>query len=227
MLWRYSQATRRYSRRILFCDACLPLRVCDHFSVTLVLHIPRLFLSLLQRLLLIDTMSLLPSDFELPIRVPRLSLLILFWHPVVNAISAFNWLFFTSDETNLLGSQLTRAHIAFNVIGALVYLILSAVFIFWPYRFGAFMLGKTRRNRLALGSILVYFSHILPCWMIEFAVVWNHGWFSVLQGTSFVLLTMSFIVETVVVWVSYIWHMAGFMQANYGNTVFGRGTLLQ
>jgi hypothetical protein len=161
---------------------------------------------------------------EFPFRAPRLSLLVLFWHPVVNALSAFNWLFFVSDETNLLGSQLSRAHIAFNVIGALTYLLISAVLIFWPYRFGAFMLGKTRRNRLVLGAILVYFTHILPCWMIEFSIVWNYGWFTVVQGTSFILLTMSFIVETLVVWLGYVWQMAGFMQQNYGNTVFGRGS---
>lgn len=164
-------------------------------------------------------------DEGLPVRFPRLSLLVLFWHPIVNGLSAFNWLFFVSDETNLLGSQLPRAHIAFNAIGAVVYMMISSVLIFWPYRYGAFMLGKTRRNRLSLGSILVYFAHIMPCWIIEFSIVWNHGWFSVLQGSSFILLTMSFIVETLVVWFAYMWFMAGFMQSSYGNTVFGRGTL--
>lgn len=166
-------------------------------------------------------------DDGLPVRLPRLSLLVLFWHPIVNALSAFNWLFFTSNEINLLGSQLPRAHIAFNVIGAMVYLVLSSVLVYWPYRYGAFMLGKSRRNRLSLGSILVYFAHILPCWMIEFAVIWNHGWFSILQGASFILLSMSFIVETFVVWFAYMWFMAGFMQVSYGDTVFGRGTLMK
>lgn len=88
------------------------------------------------------------------------------------------------------------------------------------------MLGKTRRNRLAAGMVIIYFLHVMPCWMIEFSVVWNFGWFSILQGTSFIMLTMSFIVESLLVWISYVWQMAGFMQVNYSNTVFGRGSLV-
>lgn len=158
------------------------------------------------------------------IRPPRLSLVLLFWHLIQIFISGFNWLYFLSNETSMIGTNLPRAHIAFNVMGMISYVLLASVFMFWPYRFGSFMLNKTRRNRLVAGCIIVYFIHVMPCWMMEFSVVWTYGWFSVLQGTSFLFLTLTWSLETLFVWLAYAWNMSGFMHNQYANTKFGRGS---
>lgn len=157
------------------------------------------------------------------LRGPRLSLFLLHWHFVQIFICGFNWRFFVSKEESMLGTNLPRAHVAFNVMGLLAYLFVASVFIYWPYRYGSYMLRKRRRNLLMLGSIIVYFIHVLPCWMIEFSIVWSYGWFTLIQSVSFLFLTISWILETVGVWIAYMWHMAGFMNNNYGKTPFGLG----
>ena len=162
------------------------------------------------------------ADF--PLRPPRLSLAILLAHPIAMAVSSFNWLLFTSNETSLLGATLPQAQIAFNAIGSFSFLIIASVLMFWPYRFGSFMLPKSRRNRLLLGTAIVYTFHVLPCWVIEFSIVWNYGWFAIIQAVSFIYLTSLFILESITVWIAYIWHLSGFTQNNYGNTLFGRGS---
>ena len=123
----------------------------------------------------------------------------------------------------MLGRNLPRFHIAFDVIGLLTYLLVASVLIYWPYRFGAYMLPKTRRNKLMLGAAIIYFFHVLPLWFVEFTIVWNYGWHTLIQSVSFLFLTFSWVVETLGVWYAYMWHMAGFMNKNYGNTKFGRG----
>ena len=124
----------------------------------------------------------------------------------------------------MLGDNIPRAHAAFNIIGLLAFSFVGSVLMFWPYRYGCYMLPKRRRNKIFAGVAVTYFTHVLPCWMIEFSIVWSYGWFELLQGVSFILLTVTWILETVAVWHAYTWHMAGFMQIHYDNTLFGRGT---
>ena len=102
-------------------------------------------------------------------------------------------------------------------------MLIASLLMFWPYRYGQFMLPKTRRNRLSGGIGIAYFTHVVPCWMMEFSVVWTYGWFTTLQGVSFICLTLTWALETVYIWAAYMWFMAGFMNNRYGNTKFGRG----
>lgn len=157
------------------------------------------------------------------LRLPRLSLFALLWHFILIIICSFNSRYFMLDEESMLGQAVPRIHMAFNIIGFLAYVFVASVLIFWPYRYGAYLLPHSRRNRMLAGIAVVYFLHVLPCWMMEFAVVWVYGWFTLLQGTSFILLIITWIIETVIVWLGYIWHMSGFINRNYGHTRFGQG----
>jgi hypothetical protein len=158
-------------------------------------------------------------------RVPRATLVLLHWHFLQIIISGFNWRFFISKETSLLGESIPRIHIAFATIGLILYVFVASVVIYWPYRYGQLMLDKHKRNRLMFGTALVYFLHTLPLWIIEFDIVWSYGWFSVIQGVSFIFTTISWVLETLGVWYAYMWHMSSFMHNNYANTWFGRGGL--
>ena len=157
------------------------------------------------------------------LRAPSFTLVLLHWHFLQVIISGFNWRFFISKEESLLGSGTPQAHVAFAVLGLLTFLLFASVLIYWPYRYGNFMLRKNRRNRLMLGSVIVYFIHVLPLWIIEFNIVWNYGWLTLMQGVAFIFLTVSWILETMGVWYAYMWHMSGFMHKNYANTRFGKG----
>jgi hypothetical protein len=160
---------------------------------------------------------------EWPFRAPRLTMFLLHWHFIQVIVCGFNWRWFISKEESMLGPDLPRFHIAFDVIGLLSFLLVSSVLIYWPYRYGAYMLPKSRRNKMMLGLAIIYFFHVLPLWMVEFSIVWSYGWFVLIQSVSFVFLTISWCVETVGVWYAYIWHMSGFMNRNYGTTVLGIG----
>ncbi len=162
---------------------------------------------------------------SLSVRAPSFALFVLQWHFVQIGISGFNWRFFVGNEESLLGVSTPRIHLAFCIIGLLVYLFVASVLIYWPYKYHASMLPKNRRNRLMLGSVLVYFTHVLPIWIIEFGILWTYGWLTLMQGIAFIFITVSWIVETLGVWYGYIWYASGFLQKNYGDTVFGRGGL--
>lgn len=159
------------------------------------------------------------------LRSPQMTLVILHWHFVQIVISGFNWRFFISKEESLIGPTVPRFHIAFCVIGLFVYVFVASVLIYWPYRYGQLMLGKHRRNRLMLGTALVYFLHVLPLWIVEFNILWTYGWIALVQGVAFIFITISWIIETLGVWYAYMWHMSSFINRNYGDTIFGRGGL--
>jgi hypothetical protein len=85
-------------------------------------------------------------------RVPRATLVLLHWHFLQIIISGFNWRFFISKETSLLGESIPRIHIAFATIGLILYVFVASVVIYWPYRYGQLMLDKHKRNRLMFGT---------------------------------------------------------------------------
>lgn len=124
-----------------------------------------------------------------------------------------------------MGDNVSQIHIAFVIIGIFVYILVASVIIYWPYRYGEMMLAKHRRNRLFIGTALIYFFHVLPIWIIEFSIAWNYGWLSLVQGVAIVFVTISWVLETLGVWYSYMWYMSSFMHNNYANTAFGRGGL--
>jgi hypothetical protein len=157
--------------------------------------------------------------YGISLRGPNVSLLLLHWHFFQMLVAGFNWRFFVSKEESLLGAATPSLHLAFCVFGLLVFALFASVLIYWPYRYGSFMLDKNKRNRLMIGSALVYFFHVLPLWVIEFDILWSYGWMSEVQGVSFCFLSVSWIIETLGVWYAYIWHMSGYMNKNHGAVI--------
>eukprot|EP00658_Telonema_sp_P-2_P060915 TRINITY_DN49697_c0_g1_i1.p1 TRINITY_DN49697_c0_g1~~TRINITY_DN49697_c0_g1_i1.p1 ORF type:complete len:171 (+),score=25.97 TRINITY_DN49697_c0_g1_i1:335-847(+) len=158
-----------------------------------------------------------------PLRLPRFTLFLMIWHVAIIILCFLNWRFFMSAEESMLSQQLPRIYLGFNIIGVLAYVFAGSLLMFWPYRYGAFMLPKNRRNKLMMGVAVSYFSHILPIWLMEFVVIWNFGWFNLIQGASFVLLTMTWSLETLGVWYMYVWQLSGYLDRHYGRTKFGQG----
>ena len=150
-------------------------------------------------------------------RKPRITLFLLFWYFAEIGVSVLCWWFFYSREQQLLGTIIPNTHIAFNACGGAAYLLISAVFMFWPYRYGHCMLVSKRRDRFTTGIFIVYFLRDLPCWIIEFQVIWKHGFMSEIQGISFIVATITFAFATFVVWFKYTWRMAKYFQEMYGH----------
>eukprot|EP00759_Apiculatamorpha_spiralis_P011330 PhF_6_TR18727/c0_g1_i1/m.27358 len=153
-------------------------------------------------------------------RPPHFTLSLLFFYLAEGTVSFWNWWWFIATESNLFGSTLVQAHIGFNILGALVFLIFSSPFLFWPYRYSSQMPARTRRNAVAICLYTVFFLHDFPLWMMEFWVCWKYGWIHVLQGISLILLTFAAAYGTFSVWLTYAWKMAKFLQRYYGSATF-------
>lgn len=46
-----------------------------------------------------------------------------------------------------MGEDLPRTHIAFCIIGMIVWLLIASVYVYWPYRYGAFCFEKVAETR--------------------------------------------------------------------------------
>ena len=164
-----------------------------------------------------------PMAYSYPLRLPRFTLFLMAWHAALIIVCFFNWRFFMSAEESMLNQQLPRIYLAFSIIGTLFYVFGGSLLMFWPYRYGAFMLPKNRRNKMMIGVALSFFSHVLPLWIMDFSVIWLYGWFSLIQGASFILLTITWGLEMIGVWYMYTWQLSGYLDRHYGKSAFGQG----
>jgi hypothetical protein len=142
-------------------------------------------------------------------------------HFVSVIFSWFNWRYFINAEVSLLGDQTPRLYVAFVVIGTIFFFLFGSLYLYASYRWAAFLREKSRRNRVLSGVAIVYLSHVLPLWIMEFGIIWTYGWMSLLQSAHFVFLSVIWILETLTVWLAYTWHGAGLLHEKYGSTMFG------
>jgi hypothetical protein len=163
------------------------------------------------------------SWFKLPFQIRGVSfpLVLLNIHFVATIFSWFNWRYFINQEQSLLGDSTPRLYVAFCVIGTVGFFLIGSLYMYAAYRWAAFLREKSRRNRMLSGAAIAYLSHILPLWIIEFSIIWEYGWMTLLQGAHFVFLSMIWICETLLVWLAYTWHASGFLHQKYGSTMFG------
>eukprot|EP01061_Rhynchopus_euleeides_P032806 TRINITY_DN54608_c0_g1_i1.p1 TRINITY_DN54608_c0_g1~~TRINITY_DN54608_c0_g1_i1.p1 ORF type:complete len:186 (+),score=55.21 TRINITY_DN54608_c0_g1_i1:193-750(+) len=152
------------------------------------------------------------------IRAPRASLFLLYWYFMEVFMSFMAWWWFYSREKALLGDSLVVGHFVCNVIGSVLYVGIGSVLMFWPYRYYHQMLASSRRNRIMAGVYTIFLSRDLPCWLMEFWVVWKHGWIHVLQGVSVLLTTVSFGLGLVMCWLIYTWKLAKYLEHQFGSS---------
>jgi hypothetical protein len=164
-----------------------------------------------------DDWCRIPFEF----RGVSFSLVLLNIHFVAIILSWFNWRYFISAETSLLGTETPKLYVAFCVIGTFGFFLIGSLYMYGSYRWAAFLREKSRRNRLLTGIAVSYITHILPLWIMEFGIVWTYGWMTLLQGTHFVFLSIIWFAETLLVWLSFAWHGAGLLHEKYGDTMFG------
>eukprot|EP00754_Rhynchopus_humris_P044059 Rhum_TRINITY_DN3758_c0_g1::Rhum_TRINITY_DN3758_c0_g1_i1::g.11955::m.11955 len=152
------------------------------------------------------------------IRVPRASLFLLYWYFMEVFLSFMAWWWFFGRERSLLGESIVVAHLACNVIGAVLFVFVGGVLMFWPYRYYHQMLPSSRRNRIMAGVYTIFLVRDFPCWLIEFWVLWKFGWLHVLQGISVLLTTVSFALGLLICWLIYTWKVAKILEHQFGSS---------
>eukprot|EP01059_Diplonema_ambulator_P035212 TRINITY_DN8206_c0_g1_i1.p1 TRINITY_DN8206_c0_g1~~TRINITY_DN8206_c0_g1_i1.p1 ORF type:complete len:187 (+),score=15.08 TRINITY_DN8206_c0_g1_i1:39-599(+) len=152
------------------------------------------------------------------IRAPRASLFLLYWYFMECFMSFMAWWWFYNKERSLLGDTLVVWHLVCNIIGATLYVFIGSVLMFWPYRYYHQMLASSRRNRIMAGVYTIFFSRDLPCWFMEFWVLWKYGWIHILQGISVLLTTCSFGFGLIMCWLIYTWKLAKYLEQHFGSS---------
>eukprot|EP00662_Eupelagonemidae_sp_cell21_P016350 gene16350-57019_t len=61
-----------------------------------------------------------------------------------------------------------------------------------------------------------FYDH-LPCFLMEFWVVWKYGWIHILQGISVLLTSFSFSMSLLMVWFIWAWKLAKVLEMNFGS----------
>ena len=150
------------------------------------------------------------------IRLPKVQLAALFLYFMQYIIIILNWWWFVSYEVPLFGSALVRAHIAFAVMGSILFILIASPFLFWSYRYSNQMPPKTRRNCFFFAVGVAFLTHDFPLWLMEFWMVWQFGWMHVIQGMSIFLLTFTTLVGLFSVWLGYAWKLSRQLQHYFG-----------
>jgi len=150
------------------------------------------------------------------LRSPQSALFLLYWYFIEIFISFMAWWWFMDRERALIGDTLVDWLVAFNAIGAVVYILIGSVLMFWSYHRMHCLKRSCRRNRLFGGVALVFLFRDLPCFLIEFWIVWKYGWMHILQGISVMLTTFSFSISLLMVWFIWAWKAAKCLELNYG-----------
>eukprot|EP00755_Sulcionema_specki_P009340 Sspe_Gene.43450::Locus_21179_Transcript_1_1_Confidence_1.000_Length_1018::g.43450::m.43450 len=156
------------------------------------------------------------------VRFPSPSLLILYWFAVDAWIAIFNWWFCLSQSSiRDVAAAASNAHVTFALVGFLVYFTLASSLLYYPHHFKPRLeewdrivnrpnhrkeLGRRAfRQNTVLGIWSAFFSGVLPRFIIEMHIVYEHGWFYVLQGIALIVTFVSAFLGFLTVWTSWMW----------------------
>ncbi len=154
------------------------------------------------------------------IQLPPVQLLLLFFYFFEYFIAIVHWWFFVEYESALFGSNVVDAHLAFNIIGSIIFFFLGSPFLFLPYYYKEQTEYKIRRNSTVFAVGLSWLFHDLPLWFIEFWIVWNFGWIHIIQGLSMILVSIAFAVGFFSVWLGFAWKMSKVLQTHFSGSAF-------
>ena len=159
------------------------------------------------------------------IQFPPAHLILLFFFFIEYFVAIIHWWFFVNFEQALFGEDIVDVHLAFNIIGSVIFIFFASPFLFMPYYYRDQMEYKIRRNSTVFAVGLSWLFHDLPLWFIEFWIVWNFGWIHLIQGLSLILISLAFAVGFFSVWLGYAWKMSKFLQTQFSGSAFSVGVV--
>jgi hypothetical protein len=140
-------------------------------------------------------------------------LICLYWHGIICALATMNYSFWVRFQ-DFLPQDFKNGYIAFCIIGFIGYAVVGGPSFFISYKYGA--THHTRITKLQLGVVVMYFSSVLPLFWLEFYITYKHGILYVLDGICLGMFLISWVVGSLVVWFSYMYQVARFLQNQTG-----------
>ncbi|RNF01318.1 hypothetical protein TraAM80_07063 [Trypanosoma rangeli] len=147
---------------------------------------------------------------------PDSHLLVLFLFAITYCVNILNWVFYLRYTDDKVDDALIAAHLAFSVIGCILFFLFASPLIYWSYVGASEMMPQTRRNTSCIAVSLCFFFHDLPVGWIELYLVWLHGWRSILSSVSLFIVWLCFAVGFFGSWIGYIWFLSRRLQFYYG-----------
>ena len=151
------------------------------------------------------------------LRLPELSLLIMYWLMVNLGIGLNASLWVYRDMKDVLTGWVIDLHMILTIAGLVIYVFFGSGMILWSYKYQYFMFLSERRLRVMVGVGLCFFVRDLPCWFMELLIWWDHGLFHPLQSISFAMTSITFLIGLVAIWLEYAWRMSKVMDRRYGS----------
>ena len=150
----------------------------------------------------------------IPISNIPFPLMCLYWHGILCALAMMNYSFWIRFQA-FLPQDYRNAYIAFCIIGLIGYATIGGPSFFISYKYGA--THHSRVTKLQLGVVAMYFTSTLPMYCLHFYIVWLYGILYVLDGICFVLFLFSWLIGSIIVWFSYMYQVARFLQNQTGS----------
>lgn len=129
--------------------------------------------------------------------ITLLTLVIHFIHPLLCIANYLDWVRHQSASDSL-GSRLVIAYLAMSIIAALFYLLVSSVFYMWAWRYPE--PEEIAKRRRIYGVVTNLFFSDFPIFLVEVQIVWDVGFETGLQGTSFIFTCLSMLYSGIRVW---------------------------
>jgi hypothetical protein len=127
--------------------------------------------------------------------ITLLTLIVHFLHPLLCIANYLDWV---RHQNETLGTRIVTVYLAMSIIAALVYLFVSSVFYMWAWRYPE--PEEIAKRRRIYGVIINLIFSDFPIFLIEVQIVWDVGFVTGLQGTSFIFTCMSMLYSALRVW---------------------------
>eukprot|EP00659_Diplonema_papillatum_P009715 gene9715-15085_t len=133
---------------------------------------------------------------------------LMYWYGACSIFSIANYVSWVRFNEPLVGSTVEGAYLSFVVLTILVYVFVGGLSFFWAqfYCDRESKEGiKSRNRRVHTGMFFIYFLSDSPLFIIDLYIVYHYGWVDEVQGITFILKLVSWLVGTFFVWFVYMW----------------------
>jgi len=147
------------------------------------------------------------------------SCFLFFWYMANVIITMSNYVAWVRFQDDLFDVSLRNTYVAFVAIGMTMYAGPSSYCFVRSIMLEREGLQNERDKEqrdylLTLAVMFVYFSSDLPLFVVQYIIVFNYGYFSIIQSLSFLLTVISFVLGSYLVWTNYMWSAAKYLQTH-------------
>ena len=143
----------------------------------------------------------------------------MFWWGLSILITLINYIaYMRSDTADEAYGGLTKAYVAFVIVGMIMYFSVSWTCWYWASKYSTDRVD--RKRKVIIGIISLWFFNDMPLWAMDFKAITTDGVESEgILTASFVFNTITFLAGGVVLWLTYTHKMTSYLNEYYAVVV--------